>query len=111
MDEKVNAMAKALSPAYLRIGGTTADMLYFIGDGTGRKPIRKAGHVEYTSQQYDEFQEFAQRNDLSILFDFNYQQRLPDGSWDSTNTQKLLDYSHSKGYGNMAFELGNEVDH
>jgi len=106
-----NDLTKELSPAILRMGGTSADQLHYVGDDPHRKLIKKQGYGEYTSQEFKAFQDFRIRNGLDFLFDFNLQLRKEDGTWNETDAEELLRYCDSQKYDGMLFQLGNEPNH
>ncbi len=118
-------LAKALSPAMLRIGGTDEDFLLF---KSGRKdkddppmddpvvgspPSYNCFPKVYTNftlseDQWDEVNSFVAQAGWEIIFGLNVLLRhpWPNGSWDSTNAKELMSYTATKGY-KVNWELGN----
>ena len=110
---RLDALARGLSPAYLRIGGSESDKAYYdLGaDGTAGK-IPAGYKSVMTRAEWDAVNAFAHRNDLNIVFTLNAgpASRLPDGSWNSRNAAALMEYSASRGYQVSVWELGNELN-
>ena len=129
---RVINMAKALSPAFLRLGGTGADLATF-NKSRMSNDIRQFDYFENKSQKdriKDECHEinlrlqksrenvtitpkdwidlnsFTKKVNWTLLFDVNVILQRADGCWDSSNFQKLLEFSSSSGYSPIAWELG-----
>ncbi|XP_064601400.1 heparanase-like [Liolophura sinensis] len=97
-------LAKALYPAYLRVGGTTADsLIYQVGNST-----TAIANSTITSADWDELNLFVKEANLSFIFGLNSLYR-PGTAWDPANAIELMKYSADRGYG-MDLELGNEPD-
>ena len=65
------AMAKELAPAYVRIGGSEADVLFY---DMGDKPIEPApGRYDlvFTRQHWDAIHAFARETGMSVFFTIN----------------------------------------
>ena len=133
-NRRVINMAKALSPAYVRLGGTGADLAIFNDSeisneannfkhhidnshkGNIERPdtckdldiklhkIRK--NVTITKEDWISLNEFTKKVNWTLLFDVNVVLRRSDSYWDSSNFQKLLKFSSSLGYSPIAWELG-----
>ena len=127
--ERLKTMAKALSPAYLRVSGTDADRMFFDKDGKIKKKksqyeinkalrlLREKGELfpftnfNMTGEDWDLVNIFTQSVGWRVIFGFNLQTRN-NSRWDPSNAMTLLDYSIEKGYyRNLDFELGNEPNH
>ncbi|KAL5017992.1 hypothetical protein ScPMuIL_003714 [Solemya velum] len=122
--ETVLLLAKALSPCYLRVGGTMADFLFFNDTETRvnhSKPSkyatvdmseycceRKEKPVNFTmtAELWNQLNEFVEATGWEMIFDLNVLIRK-NGHWDPSNAISLLKYSASKGYKITGFELGN----
>ena len=115
------SMGKALAPAMLRIGGTAQDFLLFSDNNTEEHSFPKIDYDTYyshklrledmqnftmSSSQWDAINEFVLATGWDFIFGLNVFLRKPDGSWDSTNAEKLMKYTISKGY-QVNWELGN----
>jgi heparanase len=111
---KMDTLARGLAPAYLRIGGTEADKVYYAMDDDGRE--RTAPPARYESlmnrKQWDEALAFSARNGLRFVFTLNTgpSSRRPDGSWDGENAESLLAYAAKRGQRVDIWELGNELN-
>ncbi|XP_046553600.1 heparanase-like isoform X8 [Haliotis rubra] len=103
--QKVQTLAKGLSPCYLRIGGTEGDSLTFDPTGHGTVDINRA----FTGATWDAVNTFVQDVDWKLIFGLNALKRK-DGHWDPTNAKELLQYTSAKGYQLAGLELGNEPD-
>ena len=112
-------MGKALAPAMLRIGGTDQDYLLF-NETTGtwsyphynQQPRLSSDHENYTmsAEQWDTINQYALATGWDIIFGLNVFLRnpWPQGDWDTTNTEQLMNYTISKGY-QVNWELGNGI--
>lgn len=103
-------MAKQFSPGYLRIGGTDADKTYYqVG---AQKNTQKPEHFEgtLTESQTDDLFAFATSAGLDVILGLNAGPgtRNQDGTWNSSNSDTLMDYVEGKQYAVAAWELGNE---
>ncbi|XP_072026930.1 heparanase-like isoform X2 [Amphiura filiformis] len=125
--DRLKNLARALSPAILRLGGTDADFLIFNstqGQPTGRARDDEQGSAEDTRynkhdfrnnftmsvSDWDNINTFAADVGWDMLFDLNMLLRNHT-SWDPTNARALLKYSTKKGYRIAGWELGNEPNH
>ena len=109
-------MAKSLSPAILRLGGTSCDWVIF--NETRRinnllTPTNPDLDYNETSilkiTDWDNLMNLTHQANLSLLFDANVMLRNKSSArWDPTNFHHFLVYNDKKGYSNMMFELGNE---
>ncbi|XP_067659035.1 heparanase-like [Haliotis asinina] len=100
---KVQTLAKAMSPSYLRIGGTTGDYLTFDPTGHGGT----GANSTYTGAIWDNLNEFVKTVGWDLVFGLNVLKQK-NGQWDPANAIELLNYTKSKNYNIPAFELGNE---
>jgi heparanase 1 len=111
---RLDTMVKGLTPAYLRIGGSEADKIYYaMQDTSSVQPNAPAGYKSVmTARQWDEINAFASRNGLKLVFTLNAgpASRKADGSWDGTNAAELLKYTAEHGYNVSLWELGNELN-
>lgn len=105
-NEKLINLTRALLPAYLRIGGTEADNVMF------DTKIEDNNILVLTKQIWDAINNFAQKAGVHLFYTVNAGPQVRDGdhTWNSTNFEKLLQYSEKKGYKLAAFELGNELN-
>lgn len=98
-------LAKRLSPAVLRVGGGEADHLTYAMDS--RAPHSAAAANIITGGYWDELLAFVATTQLDLVFDLNcLQKRLPDGSWNATETEQLLAHMRSSNQSVYGFQLG-----
>jgi heparanase 1 len=109
---KLRRLAAALSPAYLRIGGTTADKVYYDMSDTPVASAPQPYLYVMTRAQWDAVNDFATATGMRVLFTINAGPGPRDASlaWKPDNAQTLLAYTASKGYAVALWELGNEVN-
>ena len=112
-------LGKALAPAMLRIGGTEQDFLIF---NVNSKMENKINHFDVWNQskpvdsenftmsaeQWDAINQYVQRTGWDIIFGLNVFLRKPwpQGDWDTTNAEMLMNYTITKDY-KVNWELGN----
>ncbi|CAG2214528.1 HPSE [Mytilus edulis] len=116
---KVESLARALSPCYLRVGGSEADFMKFSPDTHNVRFYNQSDlymsdyydnkFVNFTmfSNQFDELNNFVTKVGWSLIFDLNSLLR-EDGQWLPDNAKLLMDYTSKKGYKITGWELGNE---
>jgi len=111
---QLDKMVQALAPAYLRIGGSEADKIYYsMQDTSDFQPNAPPGYKSVmTAKQWDNVNAFASRNGLKLVFTLNAgpSSRKSDGSWDGTNAAELLKYTAEHNYKVDLWELGNELN-
>lgn len=119
-------LAKALAPARLRLGGTMSDRLIFSPDDISAScdhcpkesksicsAVRKLckhkplSFFIMTGKKWTEINEFCKAVNIKLLFAFNDLIR-DDHGWSDINAKELLQFSKSKHYHNIDFQLGNE---
>eukprot|EP00111_Clytia_hemisphaerica_P021057 TCONS_00062070-protein len=117
---KINTLARALSPAYFRVGGTPQDFLIF----TEKKKIHavendqgpsschpmfenwtRMKQFQYTHSEFEELFTFTQRNNFRLIFGLNALTRDRKGSWVISNATKAVLNKYS---GKVDWEIGNE---
>lgn len=108
-NERIRRMAGALSPAYIRIGGTEADRVLYALNTTYQQPPPPFQSV-LTTQHIDALGAFALAAGLQVSFTVNagWGARNGDGRWDSTQTRALMRYVREHALPFTVFELGNE---
>jgi heparanase 1 len=111
---RLDLLTRALAPAYLRVGGSEADKVYYDLDTADEAQLAVPPGYEssLTRGQWDAIHAFARRNDLRVVFALNAGPgaRKRDGSWDTTNAAALMAYTARNGYTVDVWELGNEVN-
>jgi heparanase 1 len=108
---RLRALAAALAPAYLRVGGTEADFVYYDMKGDGSPPAPAPYELVLSRDRWDAVNDFARTAGYELLFTVNAGPgpRTPDGRWSPENLGGLLDYTRREGYRVPVWELGNEV--
>lgn len=106
---RVHTLMKALSPALLRIGGTSADWLFYNEPIEVIYPLKllPSAHV---MMWYDiqKLVELVRSTGNRLLFGLNLQVRFGT-QWDPSNALELIKYCSRMGYcENIDWELGNE---
>eukprot|EP01084_Bolivina_argentea_P028710 53327_1 len=111
-------MAKQLNPAILRVGGSSADKIYYFTDpktGLCTEKLPK-GYMCFTLQNLKDLINFVQNVGCKLIFGLSIgYPSYPDSStksWNSTNTKYFLNYIVNNGYGPYfyGFTLGNELE-
>lgn len=106
--------ASHLYPAYLRVGGTEADRVYYALKK--KEPVPPKPVVDYQlvlkKKQWKQLIRFTKKVGAQLVFTLNcgWSDRMPDGSWDSSNARRLIAYTARKQLPVVAWELGNEVN-
>ena len=100
-------MAKALTPAMLRVGGKAEDSLLFQETTKPRELVELRFHNESTSVGCSEC--VCRGSRLGLHFRTECSPGCINGSWSSANAEELLTYTTSKGY-RVNWELGNGKD-
>jgi len=121
---KLMSLAKALSPCYVRVGGTQADFMKFSPSTEDHEDSQHDGQYDNFSSnpnekplinmaisegQRDKLNRFVAKVGWSIIFDLNSLLRK-NGNWSPENAQLLLNYSTRRGYKIAGWKLGNEPD-
>jgi heparanase 1 len=117
---KLDTLVRALAPAYLRIGGSEADKVYYdLRTPTGAPaampaPSLAAGRAYESAlarAQWDAIHAFARRNGLDVVCTLNAGPGARDraGRWTGENAAELLAYTAAQDYRVAVWELGNEV--
>lgn len=105
-------MARALSPAVWRLGGTSEDYVVFnhstnaVGLGLRSGLDRSRDTAVLTATQWDTINTFSRDAGWHLIYGLNALLRTKEGHWDPTNAEQLLNYTSGKGY-TVSWELGN----
>lgn len=105
-------LARNLAPAWLRLGGTYADTVFYDLSESPRASPPAPYLRLVTAPALDRFCAFALAADMQIMFTLNAGPgpRNQDGSWDDTNARELLAYVAAHGCPVRVWEFGNEVN-
>ena len=110
----LDLLTAALSPAYLRIGGSESDKVYYDLQASGVTPPAppKGYQSVLTRAEWDALNAFAKRNHLDVVFTLNAGPgtRQTGPAWNSTNAQELITYAKQQNQPIKAWELGNELN-
>ncbi|CAG7829420.1 unnamed protein product [Allacma fusca] len=127
-------LAKNLHPAYLRIGGTDADIIQFVPerpldsfegtinevkyhhqscrtdalqDSDYRKPSNSTAYVP--AKDILAIGSFIEKTKVELIYDLNVLLRTKNGrKWDPTNARELMKFMSTSGIKVSGWELGNE---
>ncbi|KAK0097774.1 hypothetical protein PV326_013813 [Microctonus aethiopoides] len=113
-DNRFINLARHLSPAYVRVGGTSADCLFFnrtlpIIFEKLINPVDGSDINNFTlsTDDYLAIYEFTNKAGIRMMFDLNVLIRRSDGKWDDTNAREIINFS--KGRDMMIdWQMGNE---
>jgi heparanase 1 len=106
---QLDRLTAALSPLYLRIGGSEADKVFHALDDD---PAIPPGYQSVlTRSQWDRITAFCQRNDCRLVFTLNAGPgaRQANGNWDPRNAEALFAHA-AQGPHVDVWELGNELN-
>ncbi len=109
---RLRQLARALAPAYLRLGGTDADRLYYdFSDAPVDMPPAPY-RFTLTRAQWDGAAEFARALGFEIVFTLNAGPgpRDADRRWQPEQARLLLRHASAAQHPIAVFELGNEVN-
>jgi hypothetical protein len=128
-NERLLKVMKALSPAYLRVGGTMADRLifttnksmsfkYHLRETDGGECSYEQKYCDYlqkpnftmNAKEWIQLNKLAQKTNLDLIFDLNVLQRFDNNTWDPTNAEELISFSNKHNF-NLNWELGNGTAH
>lgn len=109
---RLRKLIGALSPAYLRIGGSEADNLYY---DMSDNPVTEAPEpysLVYTKEMFDNVNSFVIDLGLRLMFTVNAGPgpRNESKRWTADNARELVKYASSKNYPVDIWELGNEIN-
>jgi heparanase 1 len=109
---RLRRLARELAPAYLRIGGTAADKVFYdLGDA----PLAQAPtpyRAVLTRAQWDGVNAFAMALDYRVVFTLNAGPGPRDANddWQPGNARSLLEYTQAKRYPVALWDFGNEAN-
>jgi heparanase 1 len=109
---RLRRLARELAPAYLRIGGTEADKIYYgVGDGdTLEAP--SPFELVLTRAEWASLTDFARDANLDLFLTINAGPSSRDarGRWTVANAERLLRHARDRGDDISVLELGNEIN-
>ncbi|XP_068707352.1 heparanase-like [Montipora foliosa] len=109
-ETRLIALTKALSPAYMRIGGNPSNFLVFRST-SGEERTQPYGELteQIEEEDLDRINEIAENAVWRVLFALSSLRRQMNGSWDPSNTYEIIKYVEDRGY-KFGWELGNEYN-
>ncbi|XP_043601188.1 heparanase-like [Bombus pyrosoma] len=112
-DSKFINLARLLGPAYVRVGGTSADCLHFnqtkIVSEKVINPVDGQDISNFTINEIDfeNLYNFATKSKLRMIFDLNVLIRNVNDSWNDVNAKNIISFAKNKGM-TLDWQLGNE---
>ena len=103
--ERLFNLARGLSPAFLRIGGTSGDFVIYDDSQELQKP-KNFSNFTITHQDLDKIHLLSSKAGWDVMFGLNVLLRKQDGSWNASNPKEIMQYVAEHGY-NFGWELGN----
>lgn len=106
----INTLAKGLSPAFFRYGGTSEDETSY--DTNGNITNSKLSENTLNMTQFSMLANFARDNNWKLVFGLNAQQRFENNTWNPQNARDLMLKVIESGTDDLiyGYELGNEPD-
>ena len=109
---QLRRMTAELLPAYLRVGGSEADRIYY---DMGPNPLDEPPppyELILHRDQYDALNDFALELGFEVLFTLNAGPgpRDADNNWTVDNARVLMEYTVARDYPVVQWELGNEIN-
>ncbi|MGH1347586.1 MAG: hypothetical protein ACRBN8_38875 [Nannocystales bacterium] len=109
---RLRALAAELAPAYLRIGGSEADVVYY---DLSETPVDEAPGpyaLLLTAQRWAELVEFSASMGFELFFTLNAGPgpRDENNAWQPDNARTLLQHAADRGDPVGVWELGNEIN-
>jgi len=103
-------LVRALSPAYLRIGGTASDQVYYDLSEDASAPLPPGYLYRLTRHQWDAVNRFASACGLEVVFTLNAGPgpRGAGRAWNPENGAELIAYTVAQNYPVVQWALGNE---
>ena len=106
-EQRIIALTKALSPAYVRFGGVHSNFVEFhFSEERKKSPFGKLRVHHCTGKDLDRINQIAKNAGWQVLFALSAYKRSIDGLWDASNSFKIIKYAADKGY-KFKWELGN----
>ena len=106
--ERLYTLARSLSPAFLRIGGTSEDFLIYHDSKEFQKP-KNVTNFTITHEDLDKIHLLSSKAGWNVMFGLNVLLRGRGGSWNASNPKEIMQYVADHGY-HFGWELGNGKD-
>jgi len=104
-------LARELAPAYLRVGGTEADKVFYaVQPDAGTAP--GPGEIPLSRECWEGLLEFVRSSGLELFFTLNAGPGRRDAKrrWKPENAEQLLRYAHTHAQPIGVIEFGNEIN-
>ena len=116
-DKRFNTLMRAISPAWVRIGGTQADHNNLKQEGSKNRIFESSKNrfqeSTYTMETFQDFCFLASQLNLNLTFGLNLLDRA-NREWDPTNSEylmsQILKSNQFSDQCRVHFELGNQPD-
>ncbi|MDC7241152.1 MAG: hypothetical protein PQJ50_12425, partial [Spirochaetales bacterium] len=108
-NERLIALTRLLEPAYIRIGGTEADRIYY----SIKKDVLPEGyHYLLGKKRWKQINRFCRSCGSALMLTINAGPgpRKEKERWRKKNARQLIDYADANGTHAAVWELGNEVN-
>ena len=113
-DKKLQTLASALGPTYMRVSGTWANTTYFQNNDNPKLKTAPEGYENVlTRKEWKGVIDFCNTIDAKLVTSFAISNgmRDKDGNWTSAQIEPLLNYTKSIGGEITAAEMFNEPSH
>jgi heparanase 1 len=109
---RLRELARELAPAYLRVGGTEADRIFYAVGDDASAPAPPVQDLVLTNERWSGLVDFAKGAGLDLFFTLNAGPSTRDdqGRWTTANAERLLRHAQERGERIAALELGNEIN-
>lgn len=109
---RLRRLAAELAPAYLRLGGSEADVIFYNLSDPPLDTIPEPYTLEMTREIFDRACDFAREGGHEIFFTLNAGPgpRDQEGRWTPDQARELIEYAKSVSCPVTVWELGNEIN-
>ena len=105
-EKRIITLMKALSPAYVRIGGDRSQFVLFQAVKGKENKLLGIKTFNISGEELDRINWVTEMAGLKVIFSLNFFKRFVNGSWDPSNALKVIKYVAERGY-KFKWELGN----
>lgn len=108
---RLQALGRAIAPAFLRVGGGGSNVLsYAVSGSTGCERFTGLGWKCLEEDRFRALCSFVAAANVQMIFGLNIFHHGGDGKYDPSNAKELLSFARTIGCPIFGVELGNEVD-
>ncbi len=110
--ERLHALAAPLAPAFLRIGGSEADVVQYDLSDNPPDEATEPFHFVFTKNQWDAVNAFAKEFGFELFFTLNAGPgcRDEEKQWNPECVKSWMQYTIEQRYPVTVWELGNEIN-